>query len=592
MAALAENLRGAMAYTHRGRIWTTPLGAWEPTDHGPGDYARWHPGGEHLAIYRDGRIELLAVASGERRELARGAWKRDGSAVEIGGERVYFLREGDERLWTAPLAGGEARALDVKPGFTGELVVDRRERLLAGRAGKALWLVDLGSGRAEKYAKGCSPGISPDARWTMNNVGGHRAIQLHPVGDGKTRRVGADALTPDSKWDNHHWSNHPGYIAAQGDKGPNESYLVRLADGAAWRTTWCGETAYPDCWIAGDDGGDGDTPGLGGTHDGDGWHPPESGLVWIWERDDADNLAPSGGHAAAVVTEGTARIDRHRELLLPRGGWAHARLGDAVGEIGEDWSLHLAVHRCDPGVLLRLRGSDGEVLLWLRRTGSRLVAGPSGRRLGRAFEDRGAMSLVLVRDRDRLTAFADGRSLARIDLDPELGSAATVEIGATEDGAPGRFARLAIWNRALGGGEIDALADGWHAVVESRTPAPRIRVRAELADPAPIPTPDDLDDYRSGLAVHAWRVVEILDGELEAEEIAVADWAVLNRRATAAREGWEKGATATMALEPWGAHPELGSAWRSDAPESRALPLWYRVPDPAPATRSTGKATQ
>jgi len=54
---------------------------------------------------------------------------------------------------------------------------------------------------------------------------------------------------PDSKWDNHHWSNHEDWIAAQGDGGRKEAYVFHLPSNTGYRVTFEGKVGCPDVWI-------------------------------------------------------------------------------------------------------------------------------------------------------------------------------------------------------------------------------------------------------------------------------------------------------------------------------------------------------
>ncbi|MDA1192080.1 MAG: hypothetical protein O3A46_10400, partial [Candidatus Poribacteria bacterium] len=43
---------------------------------------------------------------------------------------------------------------------------------------------------------------------------------------------------------------HDDYITAQGDGGSGESYVINVQSGEGTRVTWCGQTVYPDLWVA------------------------------------------------------------------------------------------------------------------------------------------------------------------------------------------------------------------------------------------------------------------------------------------------------------------------------------------------------
>jgi hypothetical protein len=102
--------------------------------------------------------------------------------------------------------------------------------------------------------------------------------------------------------------------------------------------------------------------------------------------------------------------------------------------------------------------------------------------------------------------------------------------------------------------EAGARRDGPSAVPVR--PADRLVVEARLARAGPVPSPEAIAPYRHALVVNEYEVVKVLEGTLADSRIAVAQWAIRDRRVLSdARR--TPGARYTLALERYDARPEL-----------------------------------
>ncbi|MFP4215497.1 MAG: TolB family protein [Phycisphaerae bacterium] len=249
--ALAREVDGAITFARHNKIYVVGIGHWKPIELGSGQYARFSPDGDSLAVYDRGKVYQVRVADGERKLLAKDADSKDGCPVEFhpdGKDVLYWTKRDGFR--GANVRTGKTRKLKLPAKYSGSAGLSADGNQMAVRWGHSLYAVDIPSGQHRKYARGCSPGVSPDGKWLMNNDGSHRSMTIRPwSGEGKKRKIDVRTCKPDRKWDNHHWSNHNDYIAAQGDGKQHEAYVVRVSENRCTRVSWMGKVGYPDVWI-------------------------------------------------------------------------------------------------------------------------------------------------------------------------------------------------------------------------------------------------------------------------------------------------------------------------------------------------------
>jgi len=246
---LAKLSEGALAYSRKGRIWKVEVGRWAPVELGKGEFVRWSADGSRLAVYDGGKVFVMDADGKNRTQLVDKAWKKDGASIEFhpNGKEVLFLRT--DGVHAVHIETKNTRKLNAPGKYTGELCISADGNLLAARWTHDLYLVDLKTGRHSKFARGCSPGVSPDGTLVMNNDGGHCTVTIRHVDSGKKRKIEATTCKPDGKWDNHHWSNHNDFIAAQGDGKGHYGYVLHVPTGRTFRLTWDGGVGYPDFFV-------------------------------------------------------------------------------------------------------------------------------------------------------------------------------------------------------------------------------------------------------------------------------------------------------------------------------------------------------
>ena len=196
---------------------------------------------------------------------------------------------------------------------------------------------------------------------------------------------------------------------------------------------------------------------------------------------------------------------------------------------------------------------------WTNDQRAIVLTGPYtvGRRANKIPGGRGAGGdprRLLRRDRHlgRLLAARDAQRRSRL-LPRRLDRAGHRARGAGAGSASGRA------------GEVAGSGDASGVVAD-------LRVRQQVAPP----TPESIAPYREGLLAVEYDVVQVVEGELEPQVIAVAHWVIRDARlvAGAAREA---GALLRLAIEPYDARPELEGKRLVFETADLTLPLFYDV---------------
>jgi Tol biopolymer transport system component len=249
---LAAEIQGAIVYCGDGQVKKVVIGEWKPIDLGTGSYARWSPDGKKIAVWHRGQIAVMNADGSGRKQLASDAVKEeDGSPIEFhtNGKEIIYVRE-DDGFWAVNIAGGATRKLELPGTYTGEPCISADGTRMAARRDNDLYAIDLVKKSHRQYARGCSPGVSPDGQRLMNNTGGHRQVVIRSWDGAEQSRVDTRTCRPDRQWDDHHWSNHNDYITGQGEGRAEEVYVVKVSENRATRVTWEGEMNCSDLYVA------------------------------------------------------------------------------------------------------------------------------------------------------------------------------------------------------------------------------------------------------------------------------------------------------------------------------------------------------
>jgi hypothetical protein len=358
LAALQDwtgNVSGAVVYTRQGRVKKVVIGESTPSDLGPGEYARWSPDGTRLAVYNRGAVSVMNADGSERRELVRNARHADGSPIEFhsNGEEIIFIRRG-EGLLAVHTTTAATRKLNAPGDYSGEPSISADGNRMAARLDNDLYMIDLTTGTRRRYARGCSPNVSPSGERVMNNVGNHREIQIRNWDGSGISKVAA-TIRPDRQWDNHHWSNHEDYIATEGENRGDNIYIVNVRDGKSLRVSWESGVS-PDVFIGSAPSAptrvvtrsepaaartQPAAPPQGFRSDTE-WPASHAGLVFFWNDANAANeILDANGkivRACRLLPTGAARFGRHFDLDL----------SEASLKLAPSWVTVAANPQCSP----------------------------------------------------------------------------------------------------------------------------------------------------------------------------------------------------------------------------------------------------
>jgi hypothetical protein len=251
---LASEIEGAIIFSRYHQIYKVVIGDWEPMELGEGEYARWGPKGEKIAIYTHRKIYVMDADGGNRRLITDQAWSKHGCPIEFhtNGREVIFFRRGKRGIWAVDIESGKMRNMIDMREYAGEPGISMDGKRMVSRVHGESYAIDLIKKTDFRYVNkpfACSSGISPDGEWLMNNRMGHKGMDIRSWDGDKLIVLRSKICQPDGEWDNHHWSNHNDYICAQGGKR-GESYIIKVSDRRGTRVTWTGKTVYPDLYVA------------------------------------------------------------------------------------------------------------------------------------------------------------------------------------------------------------------------------------------------------------------------------------------------------------------------------------------------------
>ncbi|OGP57953.1 MAG: hypothetical protein A2V65_10985 [Deltaproteobacteria bacterium RBG_13_49_15] len=247
---LSGRIKGHILFTKSGRVFRQKVGEWIPMDLGEGDYARWDPSGKRIAVYRKGEIFVMQNDGKGKKRLLQIPNKTRNCPIEFhtNGIEILFINP-DKGLWAVRIDNGTMRPIETSRRFDGEPGISSKGDRIAIRQGHRLYSIDLERRHVKQYGRGCSPGGSPDGKKLMQNRDGHKEMLIRNFDGDEIFKLDAGSCLPDGKWDNHHWSNHDDYIAAQGNGEVKDAYVVSVSENRGYRVTWSGDVRYPDLHI-------------------------------------------------------------------------------------------------------------------------------------------------------------------------------------------------------------------------------------------------------------------------------------------------------------------------------------------------------
>lgn len=263
LQALDDAIDGAIVYVRNRKVYKIVIGspdnnnAWTETELCDGDYARFSPDGSQIAVGYKGSVYVADAGTGDS-TLVQGSYVVSGTIPPIdfhtNGTEIIFVQSG---ILAVHLGSQQIRPVAMYHGYDGEPGISLSGKRLAARDGHELYAIVAGADDESKKgdrlyaADACSAGLSPDGAYVMNNVNSHLTMTIRDWDGSNPVESSAACIQPEGRWDNHHWSNHPDYIAVQGDS-VEECYVVDVSDPAdpvGTRVTWTGGVTAPDLWV-------------------------------------------------------------------------------------------------------------------------------------------------------------------------------------------------------------------------------------------------------------------------------------------------------------------------------------------------------
>lgn len=253
-------ISGKVVYAKGGVIKAHVLG--DDTNYielGPGDFARWSPDGQKVAV-KAGNIIYVVNADGSGKiELAADAEGDKNCPLEFhtNGKEVLYIH--NRRIMAVNIATKEKRVFLDFVKCSGEIGMAADKNRVVCRDGHILRAIDLDSRNHTVFHKdNCSAAISPDGNLVTHNDNGvphHLNVYIRKLNASCTqtkpfRRVSHRVMPEEIMGDNHHWSNHNDWITCEGDKNRNGlPYMINIATQKGYVMVNVEGTKYPDLWV-------------------------------------------------------------------------------------------------------------------------------------------------------------------------------------------------------------------------------------------------------------------------------------------------------------------------------------------------------
>lgn len=482
-------------------------------------------------------------------------------------------------------------------------------------------------GELKRIGKGCWTSLSPGndkILWVFD--GAHRNLTFTDIVSGETWKTNINGAPGIDGYEVYHprWSNHFNYFAITGPykegEGGNkiggggkevEIYLGRFDNSLKNITGWFKLTDnneadfFPDLWIAGGESSyqnykAPDT--LQEVHDENltgVWPRGVEKAVFLWqnffEPNQLKENSPIGFSQNSVEPTGKALFNRFGDMELRQNGFvAEYKEVEVVKNLQKQQYFGIEMlyvpsdKKQSAGGLFAIGSENGGKIESIR-VGNDLEVRMPGQNIT-------VIPDVFVSAVDSYHFFIElhGERL-QVYLNSELiyqgngihgaldsldsGRLVFGASGTTDAGLTGAVSHVALYGRTISEQEIKANAALVRREVQKRQSIESIELTAELIEKSMIPAPDSLGAYSRALTVNRYRVVDVLNGSYENDEILVASWAVLDRVVTDTAMSEKEGVTVTFRVESFDDHPELeGERLMMDMFEPD-LDLYYSMGD-------------
>ncbi len=332
------------------------------------------------------------------------------------------------------------------------------------------------------------------------------------------------------------------------------------------------------------------------------WPSSREGLVFLWETGDAPNLVFDPGlgaeRAATLRPSGGARLDHDFAMALDGGAFVapddESALVFASAKRTNEISIQALVRTPAevpprPAVIAALAANRDRWDFFLEQRGDRLTfsikvgpRGPESIATGVLMPlPPGRASHVAVTYRPgRLVGYLDGVKAAEsseIQGDFFHWRSVPLAFGALPNGDRewgGGLEGVAIYDRILAPEEVAEDFLRYREKLAARREVARVVVEARERRRSRPPTLEEISPYREALAVHEYEVERVVEGELNARVVRVAQWSILDGRPL---EPAQAEAGRRLVLEPFAENPQLESVYLADTLGPGGGPLFYAV---------------
>ena len=252
-------ISGKVVYAKSGMIRVHVLGAEKYTELGQGDFARWGPHGQKVAV-KDGKIIYVVNSDGTQRiDLVTDAGGDKNCPLEFhpNGKEVLYIK--NDHIMAVNIRSKATRVLVDFVDCTGEIGMATEKNRLVCRDGHTLRAIDLDTKQHTVFHDdNCSAAISPDGNFITFNDNGNphhlnvfiKKLSSDCRGSTPYLRIPHSVLPGEIMGDNHHWSNHPDWITCEGDKNRNGvPFMINIVTKKGYAMVNVGKTKYPDLWV-------------------------------------------------------------------------------------------------------------------------------------------------------------------------------------------------------------------------------------------------------------------------------------------------------------------------------------------------------
>ncbi len=198
-------------------------------------------------------------------------------------------------------------------------------------------------------------------------------------------------------------------------------------------------------------------------------------------------------------------------------------------------------------------------------------------------KEKASYHFFLAIDNSVLQLYIDGKLIHKVDgLGASLekiksGHLAFGSSNLVGEGLSGAISHVVLFGKKPADKERAADVEIIRKQVAERQIVDRIELLGELTEKSVIPLPDSLGAYSRALTVNRYRVIDVVAGKYESDQILVASWAVLDREPVESAVSAEEGSQIRLSVEPFDSHPELeGERLMMDMFEPD-LDLYYSV---------------